>query len=1311
MRRYLGLIFFYSFIYTTSLCGQSTNYQIFDNISLGADATSIGCFLQDSDGLIWIGSDKGLFSYDGYSVQPHFDFGKPENARIHCGLSVDDKYLYLGSDGGIHIYNYHTDQYENTGITFPGDVRSMVLDGELLWIGSLNGLYTYHIRTQEIVSFPVNENPGLTHPSVYSLLRASDGNIYIGTYDGFCKYDYRKEMFERIELPSGRSRNNQFVNALLEDSVRHCIWVGTEGNLFQYFPESGKYLTIEMVHDNSVKSLALDGSGQLLAGTDNGLYVYNEDAELQHIQHDSRNTHSLSNNIIWNIFTDARQNVWVGTDYGISLSRFNHTFRYVPIEQITGTGEGNHFHSIYKDSKGDLWFGGTNGLIYAGSPDGKSFHVWYKMGKKENSLPHNRIRHIFEDKENQLWIATDGSINRFDRANKKFIPYNIVDSTGVFNSNWSYNLYEDNNGRLWVATCLGGIFVVDKHKLMNSPGQKHIADYHFSTRNGLSGIFINQLIADSEGNVWALLYNNVVHKINPVTMEVSVVDYHALIGDKNVSYMIADDTGRIWLGYRGGILHADPKNGTLQSIDLGGTYTNTEVLAMADVLDHIWISTTDGVWVVDKQTMDTRRLKLMNRPFSCIFYDKDNRKVYMGTVDGYATVSPEVVEMQPDNHSILITRLHINNRQVNPAGVYGDKGIRYIRELSLEHDENNLYIEISDLPYTSEEQNKFVYKLDGLDQNWQSMLPGANSITYSNLDYGKYQLHISKLDEKGIPMPTNETLLAFHIHPPWYHTTWARIIWFVLLAGFVAWMINFFRVRNNLRIERIEKERIMEQSKSKIDFFTNISHDLKTPLSMIIAPVSNLLLEVRNNQQKHTLEVVQRNAMKLNSLIHQVLDLNRMDSNSSSSLILSRVEFISFVRHILSTYEEEAAKEKNMRFSFHTNCEKLYMDIDLIKFESVISNLLSNAFKYTPAGGSVGLTVNHIREENRLEITVSDTGMGIPGKDIPQIFQRFFQSPATSGKKEGTGIGLYLVKTYTELHGGNVQVESEENKGTSICITLPVSSEEELFSVQTQETTDETADNDAPLILVVEDNPEVAEFICHILSPDYRCITASDGKTGLDITMNEMPELIITDLMMPVMNGLEMCRQLKKHLPTSTIPVILLTAKDDMDTELESIQLKIDAFIPKPFQPAILLSRIEQLLSSKKQMEAKARMETIAAPKAIDAVSQDEKMLSGIIAIIEDRLSDPDLNVNALSDASGINTKQLYRKVKQLTGMTPVEYIKSIRMKKAAMLLEQKKFTIAEVMYMVGFSNHSYFSKCFQKEFGKTPREYMGDNG
>jgi CheY-like chemotaxis protein/AraC-like DNA-binding protein len=402
-------------------------------------------------------------------------------------------------------------------------------------------------------------------------------------------------------------------------------------------------------------------------------------------------------------------------------------------------------------------------------------------------------------------------------------------------------------------------------------------------------------------------------------------------------------------------------------------------------------------------------------------------------------------------------------------------------------------------------------------------------------------------------------------------------------------------------------------------------------------------------------------------------------------------------------YEEEALKEKRVTFRFESNVPKLYMDIDAVKFDSILSNLLSNAFKHTAAGGEITLSIEARQSSRELEIRVSDTGAGIPRRDIPYIFQRFFQSSKTQGRIEGTGIGLYLVKTYSELHGGGIRVVSEEGTGTSFILTMPLQAKEAEALSGESETT--AAEGDTPLVLVVDDNREIAEFIREILQGRYRCRIAENGRSGLALCRELHPDLVVADVMMPVMNGLDMCRQIRKELPTSTVPIILLTARSDKATELESIHLDVDAFIAKPFEPELLLSRIDQLIKSKRQMEAKARMGVIAAPVAIEAISHDEKFLANITRIIEDHIADSQLNVNALCRLSGFNGKQIYRKTKQLTGLSPVEYIKSIRMKKAAMLLGQQKFTVADVMYMVGFYNHSYYAKCYQAAFGKTPRQ------
>lgn len=1303
---YKNLIYIIIFLlFSSGSWGQTLNYQTFTNIIPSTEASTVNCFTQDTQGLIWIGTNKGLFSYDGYSTQQHFTFGEKSNTLVHSMMVDGHTNLLLATDNGLLIYNYKTDQYEESNIDFPSDVRAIAKRDNTLWIGSLNGLFRYNLETKELESVSKNVHSGLPHNTIYSIITTQDNTLYIGTYNGLCKYIPESDKFETIELPSDNKRSNQFINSLLEDTGTKSIWIGTEGALYNYLPDNNKIEEIRFFHDNSIKSLAIDGDNNLVLATDNGLYTYNHaDKSTSHFVHDSRNSRSLSNNIIWGVFADKEKNIWLGTDYGISLSRNNRSLQSIPISHITGIGDGNRFHSIFKDSRGNYWFGGTNGLIFSPSLTERTDNsIWYRMGDPKYPISHNRIRHIYEDKDNNLWIATDGSINRYDYQKKQFVHYTIVDSTKTLNSNWAYHMFEDDKGQLWIATCLGGIFVVNKKQLLNSSGN-YIAEMNYSTRNGLSGNFVNQIIPDHSGNVWVLLYNNGINKINVSTNTVEKFPIEQGTNNENPNYVICDNEGFLWGGYRGGLARINPKDDSTNYIKFDN-FSNSEILSLIEVDDNIWISTTEGLWILDRKTNDVRRLNVTNKSFTCFFYDKDINKIYMGGVDEFAVLSPDIQQENFEGSRLILTAIYVNDNLFQSKSDYRGNSIRYLDEIELNYSQNNLAFEFSDLIYSEEEAGKFVYKLEGVDTDWNMVRQNANRINYTNLEYGKYRLIISRLDSSGKPSDILRTF-SIRINPPWYYTIWAKCIYAMLLLGFIIWIINFFRVRHNLRIERIEKEKTVELTNLKIDFFTNVSHEFKTPLSLIIAPVSKLLLETKDPSKKRLLENVQHNALKLNSLIRQVLEFNRADSISNAGLMLSKVEFVEFSKSLYSIYQE-GYKDKNLNFSFHSNQEKIFVSIDVLKIESVLNNLLSNSCKYTEEGGRIDFILNYKEDEKILDITLSDQGIGIPAHEIPYIFERYYQTTKTAGNKDGTGIGLYLAKTYTEQHGGKIHIESVEDKGTTIIISLPVLEQEE--SSIRDEQTENFIDEHSPLILIVDDNAEIADFISQTLSRRYRCMIAHNGKMGLEIAINDIPDLVVADIMMPVMDGMEMSRRIRKNLPTSTIPIILLTAKDDKSTELESLNLNVDAFISKPFDPELLLSRVDQLLKSKQQIETKLRIETIDTPKVIEATSPDEKFLSEIIQIIENKIADPDLNVNALSTISGIGSKQVYRKIKQLTGLSPVEYIRSIRLKKAAMLLTQNKFTVAEVMYMVGFSNHSYFSKCFQTEFGKTPRQFMED--
>jgi len=401
-------------------------------------------------------------------------------------------------------------------------------------------------------------------------------------------------------------------------------------------------------------------------------------------------------------------------------------------------------------------------------------------------------------------------------------------------------------------------------------------------------------------------------------------------------------------------------------------------------------------------------------------------------------------------------------------------------------------------------------------------------------------------------------------------------------------------------------------------------------------------------------------------------------------------------------------KERGISFIFNAQPEKMEVDVDILKMESILNNLLSNACKYTNSGESIILSLDYNSRENLLSIVVSDTGIGIPGKDLPYVFQRFFQSPANKDRG-GTGIGLYLVKNFAELHGGSVKVISSVEEGTTFTVQIPAVMNSMVDPPDQGAKNSETTGN-KPLIVIVEDNYAIAHFVYNIFVPEFRCVIAGNGKAGLKICTELKPDVIIADIMMPVMDGLEMCRRLKQNIPTSIIPVVLLTAKDDKETELRSIQLKIDAFISKPFDSNILYSKVKQLIETQDQLGKKLRIEKLSTPVDVMEVSADEQFLVEITRIIEEHIANPDLNVNFLCAEAEVSQKQLYRKIKSLTGLTAVDYIKSIRMKKAAMLLANKNFTVAEVMYKVGFSSNSYFAKCFSSEFGKTPREFIEED-
>lgn len=1271
---------------------QTYNYKIFDNYKLSIDANSIRFFLQDSIGIMWIGSDKGLFSFDGYTAYPHYSTGEKSNSLINCGIFLDNEKILLGYESGLLLYNIKTDQYQPITSDFKNEVRSLLKINNEIWIGCFDGLFIYDLETGEITEHFANPEKGIKHRMIYTMV-ADSGYVYLGSNSTLGRCAIKNKKYEVIDTYG--IGGVFYVHSLLKDNKEECIWVGQGGSLLKYSINTGNLMYINKI--DVVKSMVLDSKNNLVMGTDNGLCIYNH-TDWRYIRHDSRESKSLANNVVWSVFKDKAENIWLGTDNGISLLPKNRRFNYIPIYTITGNGEGNQFYSIFHDSFDNYWLGGTNGLIMSrGFIKDNSNPNWYKMGRSQFFISHNHIRDIFEDKDRNIWVATDYGLNKFNRQSQRFTRYSIISPESAQSATWAYDMFEDTQNKLWIASYNGGIFVVDKHKL-TADRSTQTADLHYSTANGLSGNNVDFIVFDKNENVWALIHNTAVDVINSKNGEISHFPIRQYTGGMIPNYLMNDSQGYIWAGYSNGVARIDPATQKVESINFNST-GNAGVLVMAEVKNTIWISTTSGIWIVNKTDLSTQHTSTIDHVFTSMYYDENQNEVILGGIDMLATSEPTTSSSVIKPEKIVISAVYVNNQYYKDEN--HNIGGRYTGKIRLSHNQNNINLEISDLTYSKENRGTYIYKIND-NQQWITLPAGENNIQLNKLDPGTYQLSIGEMTYED---KTSHSIkkISIIISPPWYTSLLAKVVYSILMLSFIWWVYYFITARNRMKYEQMEKEKTLEQSKLKVDFFSDVAHEFKTPLSLIIAPLSGLIHSVKNENVRHALEMVNQNAMKLNSLIHQTIDYYRDDSKVNIGLLSSKIELVEFARSIFLAHKE-GMKDKEVEFIFNTNVDHVVLNIDTIKIESVINNLLSNACKYTNSGDSIILSIENHPKKNGVEIKVSDTGVGILEKDLPYIFQRFFQSTENSKEREGTGIGLFLVKNYIELHGGKVEVSSSVGEGTTFTVWLPVISSE---TVQKPAIINELNDsNNKQLIAIVEDNVAIADFISNVFTPEYRCIIAHNGKTGLKACMELKPDIIIADIMMPVMDGLEMARRLKINIPTSTIPLVFLTAKDDKETELNSINLNIDAFIAKPFDSTILYSRVKQLLESRKKLEKKARIENLSSPKTEKTESMDEKLLTKITKIIEDKIADPDLNVNMLCDLADVSSKQLYRKVKQLTGLTTIDYIKSIRMKKAAMYLGNKNFTIAEVMYMVGFSNHSYFAKCFQSKFGVTPRQF-----
>lgn len=1262
---------------------------VWKNVSGIGKKMSVYCIFTDSRGIVWLGTNNGLFFYDGVTTHAVSETEIGRNPIY--SIIENDGVLLLGTNKGLMTFSFYRNTLEYYTTDSPKEIRCMLLIDDILWVGSIYGMYTFNLNTKEIK----NVSEGLPHKSVYSILRDCRGILYAGTYDGLARWDSSDKVFKEVNIPEyEKTSNNLFVNCLLETSDHQYIYVGTEGTLYCYTPMTGAWEKNAHVNGNNIKSLTQSDNGHLLVGTDNGVFDLSGNNVKQYF-HDSRQEQTLSNNEIWCIHSDNTNNVWVGHEVGFSIASSSNAIRIVKLSTLTLSGEGNDIHSIYRDRQGVLWISGTNGIIKLAENEPAK---WYRPSKKPHSLSHNHIRAIKEDSDGNIWFATDGGLNRYNAVADNFDVFHIVDKEGKHSSNWVYALEED-GANYMIGSYLGGLHYVSKSKFDSSGGvivsdnSINVSSPIFKNLNlKLNNDLINKVIKDPSGNIWILCFSDNI--LTEVTPDGRVERYNIEEMTGNYPTLLAlDEQGRLWCAFKGGAVVFN-KDNSHHIIKFPKTDGDESILAIGKVGEGMWISTVTNVWNIDGKTFEVNLLPIPQKSYKSIFADSVTQKVYLGGIDEITEVDPRIIDDGTDKAKIKMILTSVNDdifdlSRLNPE----EKG------LTIPYG-GNLTLVVSNLDYSPDALQRYIYKLAKSQTDtigrWIIMPEDFNTISLSELKMGDYFILLKTVGTLGPAFS-----LPLNVQAPWPLSWWAFCLYFLMILAIIACVILYMRKRNARLIQEEDRRKSLENVERKLTFLSSISHDLKTPLSMIMGPVSVLKEKVKDKEMLKSLETVYENAVKLNNMIHRTLEINHLEDGGENLLILSTFNAVDFCKSIFETFKENHPQKK---FVFHSSVPQLLIEADAVKFESIITNLMSNACKYSEDDSTISCGISRV--DRNIHIVVSDDGIGIAEIDQPLIFQRMFRAPSTSKMREGTGIGLYLIKKYIELMKGKIELYSEKGQGTSFIVTLPLSEK----SIIEHNTDMDNADYKKPKILIVEDNRQISEFIYDLLKKDYICLSAENGRAGLSIAQSFIPDLIISDELMPVMKGLEMIQRLKQNTRLANIPIIMLTAKTDNSTENESVKLGIDIFMSKPFEPSVLLGRVKHLLQSRAKLQEAIRIEAITEVKPIEAESVSEKQLARISKVIEDNISNPDLNVNFVCEKCEMPNKQLYRIIKKYMGVGPLDYIRNVRLQKAAMLLSQKRFTVSEICYMVGFKTPSYFAKCFQERFGVKPSQYQSDD-
>ncbi|MDR3339625.1 MAG: response regulator [Candidatus Symbiothrix sp.] len=1314
-------------------------------------SNSVPRVFQDKEGYIWLGTMDGLCRYDGYRILSfRSDMNNPNrltNNEITCIAEDNNNYLWIGTKRGVNILDkrsYHISFLKDEAVQNQEIRYILVASDSTIWVAAGVEIYCYRpdfsLKCHYNSRFFNTDN--LAGASINSIYEDRQGSIWVLIWrGGLFRFDAANDRF--IPFPAIGSQNNPF--RLFQDN-RQRYWICTwRDGLFLFDPEKDTsspytYIAIKNESRNLPESIFYsivqdDSDAYIWVMSFSGLFAfrYNDDGSLE--KADIAGLFKETNNLFSEIIKDRDGNLWIGAfSEGAITVTFNkpgiQNYSLEPIREKKGVYPS--VTAIYEDNEGIIWATLNRDELCFINPEDNTIRM---------SAEFPEVRKIWGDFG--LVTAIGKPFDTEDVWIAKETPPSLISlrktPIGFAVSNKIYQMLEklpehekvhyfvnDNNKNTWIAT-EGGVVV--------KPFQQ---DNCYPVNNKIRNI--TDMTKDSVGNIWISCENAGVYKISVAKDNLAnspFTNYSKATGDlkmNNIQAVCGDKNGRVWLGAKeGNLLVYEPQTGEFQDVSTSCAMTGEAILnILMDDYQHIWISTNKKITeynpINQASTYYTLSDGLVVNSFAKNACCKGaSGKIYFGGSRGICSFSPSERLSKPSpSNSPFITNINIQN-----ASVFNEKENatfdRLVNRLVLNPEEKNIEIEFSTLNYVFPSKIQYAYKMDGIDKDWVYAGNSRQFATYSSLKKGHYLFHIIATDDNGL-WNENETLLTIYKKPAFYETWWAYMAYSALVLLAVLWGLWFYanrlKLRNELKIAQIDKRKSEELTQTKLRYFTNISHDLLTPLTIISCLIDDIESRSKGKFSQH--EIMRSNINRLKYLLQQVLDFRKAESGNMK-LKITRGEIVSFIRNICYTNFSPLIEKKKINFKFIAYPEAIPAWFDSDKIDKIIFNLLSNAFKYTNSGGDIRVELQAKEADNhtQLQIEVSDTGKGISEKDLPHIFIRFFNNDAVQ-MEETNGIGLSLTKDLVELHHGTISVESLLHHGTVFRIEIPIDKERfgenelseapfadyregtgDYSALNPVEWADEEQEKKNIHLLIVEDNEDLRILIASIFSKRYFVITAENGEKALSLIKEHKIDMIISDVMMPEMDGLELCRRIKNDLETSHIFVLLLTVKHSAEDRVECYNAGADGYISKPFDLKVLKARVDNLVRSKRKRQNEFKSNVEINISALEYPSLDEDFLKEAVLTIEKHLSKTGFDVNVLAKNLNMSKSTFYRKIRSLTGLSPLEFIHNIRLKHACKMLKDKSLLIADVAYSLGFSDPKYFTSCFKSEFGMTPSEYQ----